>query len=928
MAFDAVTTLIQVVEAAKQDIMTPKILSTLYGGRSMMVPLLETIELLSYNLHFLQVFMRSKTEKKNWDTGDSSLYKYVEIEVARIYEKYKIKSKPRLIYVGDYWPTKAEDTHNLLKSIVRDIEFVKDRILKEERRAAALEAEEQNITIWDTYRNALKTENEVIVGLDSDIERIVNRLCYSYFGGPVLTILKNSNIDKFRKYVLKLQVMALVGEGGIGKTTLAKRVYGHPTTNASFHIRASVVVSKVHNLKEILIGLLRCISPITSEIYNIDEAQIAEQLSISLMDQKYLIFLDDIWTTAAWDAIQGYFPENFNGSRILVTTRSKEVSEYLSTNPYQVKYQTLLDRWELFSRKVFRQSRYVPSEYEKIGKHIVWRCGGLPLEVVLISGILAIAKGSPQIWRDVARTLDRVDRYDNNKRISKIVSLSFKYLPNHLKDCFQYFGVFPEDSDIPIKKLINLWVAEGFIKPHKSLEKVVGESYLHDLINRSLVQINELSIDGKVKSCNIHDRVHEVCVRKAIDGNTLCIINDNHAPKSSHWLSCQTSHWPITRASYWNCGPDEIHSVLCFGKDVYHSKCRLVYPCLELLRVLDLSLVKCSRGMPSEITDLVHLRYLALSTIGSLYKLQFLKLKNLQTLLVTSWIKKYPLQLPCDILGLRQLRHLHVDQRCSQYLPSLVKKNLQTLYWLKVASSDKKPNFRMVPNLKELGIYIEGQLAPSYLGSLVYLNLLETLKFEVGRVERFYLPTDFPPNLKKLTLRYTYLSWKDMDTIGKLPHLEVLKLKDFACCGSKWEPSEPGFRELKTLLISRSDLKHWNASSNNFPILERLVLRYCWELKQVPLKFAKIGTLELIVLECCYSSLVTSAKQISSANKLLFLGKTDCPLRVCKVGIKVELPNNKSFEEESVESSKKKVWKALKKNVWEALSSFSITFQG
>nr|GMD47674.1 putative late blight resistance protein homolog R1C-3 isoform X2 [Ipomoea batatas] len=188
-----------------------------------------------------------------------------------------------------------------------------------------------------------------------------------------------------------------------------------------------------------------------------------------------------------------------------------------------------------------------------------------------------------------------------------------------------------------------------------------------------------------------------------------------------------------------------------------------------------------------------------------------------------------------------------------------------------------------------------------------------------------------------MTLRYTYLPWKEMDTIGQLPHLEVLKLKDFAFCGSKWEPSKLGFWELKALLISRSNLKYWNANSNHFPVLERLVLRYCWELKQVPINFASIGTLKLIVLECCYYSLVTSAMQISSAKKLLFVGTTDFPLHVREVRTKVELPNNESYEEEivenseeesvdtyeeeSVKSSKESVesseeeWKALKKKV-------------
>ncbi|XP_031097068.1 putative late blight resistance protein homolog R1A-10 [Ipomoea triloba] len=429
----------------------------------------------------------------------------------------------------------------------------------------------------------------------------------------------------------KLQVIPLVGEGGIGKTTLAKRVYGHPITNAFFQIRAWVVVSQVHNLKEMLIGLLRCILSITSEIYDIDDAQIAEQLCRSLMGQKYLIFLDDIWTTAAWDAIQGCIPENFNGSDILLTTRFTEVAEYLSTDPYRVAYQTLEDLWEIVSRKVFGQSQCVPREYELIGKRIVLVCSGLPLAVVLIAGILATAKESLEIWEDVAETLNRVDTY----------------------------------YAIPVKSLINLWVAEGFLMPHQNMSlEEVAESYLHDLINRSLVQINELSIDGKVKSCKVHDRVHEVCVREAITGNTLCIINDNDAPKASRWLSCQTSHWPITQASYGNCTLDNIHYVLYFGKDVYHSKYNLVYPCLKLLRVLDLSFVKWSRGMPSEITDLVHLRYLALRTIGSLYKFRFFKIKNLLTLIVTSWMEKCHLQLPCDTLGLPQLRHLHVDKRC------------------------------------------------------------------------------------------------------------------------------------------------------------------------------------------------------------------------------------------------------------------------
>nr|GMD47725.1 putative late blight resistance protein homolog R1A-10 isoform X2 [Ipomoea batatas] len=203
----------------------------------------------------------------------------------------------------------------------------------------------------------------------------------------------------------------------------------------------------------------------------------------------------------------------------------------------------------------------------------------------------------------------------------------------------------------------------------------------------------------------------------------------------------------------------------------------------------------------------------------------------------------------------------------------------------------------MFPQLKELGIYIEGELVHGCLESLVHLHLLEKLKVEIGRVERFYLPTSFPPNLKQLTLRYTYLPWKEIHIVGKLPNLEILKLKDFAFCGSKWEQTEMGFKKLKVLLISRLDFTHWNASANHFPILEKLVLKYCWELKQVPIKFANIETLKSIVLESCYSSLLKSAREIKMISTYENQRRGDQPAFIVDdLGTKVELPMMTALE--------------------------------
>ncbi|XP_019175642.1 PREDICTED: putative late blight resistance protein homolog R1A-3 [Ipomoea nil] len=244
-------------------------------------------------------------------------------------------------------------------------------------------------------------------------------------------------------------------------------------------------------------------------------------------------------------------------------------------------------------------------------------------------------------------------------------------------------------------------------------------------------------------------------------------------------------------------------------------------------------------------------------------KSQLFKLQSLQTLILSAWTKEYQLQLPCNVLDLPWLRHVHFDKGSSSYLPNLVQENLQSLSWFKVTGRDSRTtNFTKVSNLKELGIYIEGEVLPNALDNLAQLHQLEKLKVKTGRVERFNLQKSFPSNLKQLSLSNTYLSWEDMDIIGNLPSLDLLKLKDFAFCGPEWTPRDEGFLQLRFLLIERSDLEHWNANANHFPALEHLILKYCWDLEELPNDFEEVCTLRLIELDNCCSSLVTSTVEI------------------------------------------------------------------
>ncbi|PHT60886.1 hypothetical protein T459_35263 [Capsicum annuum] len=168
-----------------------------------------------------------------------------------------------------------------------------------------------------------------------------------------------------------------------------------------------------------------------------------------------------------------------------------------------------------------------------------------------------------------------------------------------------------------------------------------------------------------------------------------------------------------------------------------------------------------------------------------------------------------------------------------------------------------------IQNVKELGICDRDETdSDGFLNNLVHLQQLETLSFTC----RFHLLPEstkaFPATLKKLMLKGTFLSWSYLDIIAELPNLEVLKLMNHACSGRKWYPNVRGFTRLKLLLIDDNYLLYWKTIDDNFPVLERLMIRSCYHLKEVPIEFADIHSLRLIKLTSCLPELGESAARI------------------------------------------------------------------
>ncbi|XP_049381431.1 putative disease resistance protein At1g50180 [Solanum stenotomum] len=285
---------------------------------------------------------------------------------------------------------------------------------------------------------------------------------------------------------------------------------------------ASIVDYKpMKTIKELILQLA---SPEEDKVKIVDtmdklsEAGLEEMLQRRLEATCYLIVLDDIWTTEAWDLIVRSFPDNNKSSRLLLTSRSKEVALHADahTTLYEHKVLSEEESWELFLKKAVAEDREFPHDLVGVGKEILEKCDGLPLAITVIGGLLAGKKKQRSEWQRVQRNLDLHLVRSQTYGVSAILALSYKDLPPHLKSCFLYLGLLQKGKDIPVRQLMLIWIAHGLIHQNgeQKLEDIV-EDYLDDLIGKNMLQVIQVRADDRVKSCRLHDLLRDFCIMQA-----------------------------------------------------------------------------------------------------------------------------------------------------------------------------------------------------------------------------------------------------------------------------------------------------------------------------------------------------------------------------------------------------------------------------
>ncbi|KAL2484770.1 putative disease resistance protein [Abeliophyllum distichum] len=643
------------------------------------------------------------------------------------------------------------------------------------------------------YAQAPIVEEDYVVGFEDEAEKLIRLLT----GGSD-----------------ELKVISIVGMPGLGKTTLAKLIYHHSHIEYEFENRARVYVSQEYSRKEVFLNIWSHFAKPSDEMYKMTDENIAKELRAFLEKGKYLIVVDDVWTEDAWDDLKIAFPKNSMNSRILLTSRNKRVAKHANPNaePHNLRFLTHDESWILLLRKALGKVE-CPNELRKYGMHIAKECDGLPLALVVIGGIL-LEKGTESYWwENVAKSVNAYISMDREKHTDNFIALSFNHMPYHLKTCFLYFGMFPEEFLVSARKLIYLWIAEGFIQQKRgtSLEDI-AEEYLGDLVDRNLVMVGDRRLNGKVKRCYLHSLVYAFCKNQAEHENFFQEIKPFDQDTYSSSKSALENYGRISIHSgvsnYISSKPrgPRVRSFSCFSSKeiiLQAEDISAIPRAFKLLRVLDARPISFTR-FPTDLVQLVHLRYLVLSSNFKILPAAISSLWNMQTLIVET--SSRTLEIKGDIWKMIQLRHLKTNASTSLAKSrknrddSLINVNLRTVSTISPESCADV--FARASYLKKLGI--RGQLAElldtncasnlfdslKKLDSLKLLNDVSPLLPSGGKLPGLPQRDKFPPNLKKLTLVDTLLDWVHMSTLGLLPKLEILKLKDDAFEGDLWRAED------------------------------------------------------------------------------------------------------------------------------------------
>ncbi|XP_031493994.1 disease resistance protein RGA2-like [Nymphaea colorata] len=848
------------------------------------------VEKLETRLKAIQPFLRaayneqfSSKDVKDW------VWRLNEViyDALDVIDLYRIKSK---VHKGLNSVARFPKTIRLLRKTGTKIMKINERLkmMDEEKNQYGLKPmlEESSTLVYSL--GVLKEERETIsaitdmkiIGREEDEEVVLKWL-----------------FEESNPHEDSASVIAIVAMGGVGKTALAKKLYHNSRVQDYFDKCMWVCVAETSKLSDLFGKILEVVEEkgsCSTQLPTVAEA-LRSKITDHLKNKRFLLVLDDVWDNAWWKEMKGLLQDCTSGSKVLITTRQMEVAKAIGlAHLHELKCLNEEQSWELFLSKTLRRGEDERDldGVKDVGKAIVQKCGGLPLALNAVGGLLQQKQRRKPDWQDVLRSpLWNWKGPQNNNKVFAAIALSYMTIPFQLKQCLTYCCMYPKDFVMKKTDLVRLWVAEGFISTEEGMEmEVTAESCLHTLVGCSLIQ------DAGNGRYTLHDLVHDFALYMR---EKEYVSTDQLNSKKVFHHARYVSSVGGGCSSETLRGQEKLRGLMCHEVDCVPT---FNFVAFRWLRVLDLRWGKFSK-LPESIGDLMLLKYINL--LGArIFELpeSIIRLRELQTLILShSEVKR----LPNKISELGSLRHLDIDEtELLEYLPSEIGMMtcLQTLSKF-VVGSGRTLDESMGSSLSELRElnYLRGNLRIEHLervGSLeeadhaelkrkeslhgLHLSCdmsydIEFNKTVIEKVEQVYERMEPPTAIESISIKYypgtkcpTWISsstysclrnievWdckflENLPNLGFLPNLvdlliysvKMIKVFDTTCDHMCGKVAFPKLEKLR--LWTMKNLEEWKFDSKveNMPCLEELDIQGCPNLRAIPF----FSTLKKLTIE-------------------------------------------------------------------------------
>ncbi|CAD6268089.1 unnamed protein product [Miscanthus lutarioriparius] len=335
-------------------------------------------------------------------------------------------------------------------------------------------------------------------------------------------------------------VLGIHGIAGSGKSTLAQVVYAHEKKDKQenkvghFDLVMWVHVSQKFDLDVIFRELMEGATGSPCPTFNSRNA-LQEKLEEKLHGKRFFLVLDDVWYNnrdarkqEELQQILSPLKVGKTGSKILVTSRSRDALLALgSVEERCIPIPDLDDEafFEMFMHYALGDATieddHDRAKLEMLGEDIAKKLKRSPLAARTVGAQLCL-RPNVEFWR---RTKDRALLNDTMGALW----WSYQHLDEQVRRCFAYCSIFPRRRRLKRKELVELWMAEGFIKTSNDEEELdgIGQEYFDELLSASFLQLGErqAEYECEVDYFTIHDLLRDIA-EEAARGDCFRIEKD------------------------------------------------------------------------------------------------------------------------------------------------------------------------------------------------------------------------------------------------------------------------------------------------------------------------------------------------------------------------------------------------------------------